>query len=81
MAKINSVKIKNLWDYRLGNYRSTNHVTLELRGSNTKDTEVKVEAELPIWWFDSIALSMWKIINQQQKSIDELKAAMKNQQQ
>lgn len=79
MAKKNVIKIASLWDYRLGRYRSTNHVTLELRGNNTKGTEVEVTADLPVWWFDSIARSMWEIINQQQKEIDSLKAAMKKE--
>jgi hypothetical protein len=29
-----------------------------------------------VWWFDDIAKSMWRVIEQQQKQIDVLKAAM-----
>ena len=78
MAKKNVIKIKELWDFRLGQWGVSNHVTLELRGSNTKGTEVEIETELPVWWFDDIARKMWQIIQEQQKHIDELKSAMKN---
>ena len=79
-SKRNIVRIEKLYDYRLGKYQFTNQVSLELWGSNTKGTEVLVKAQLPVYWFDSIARSMWEILNQKQREIDELKTAMKNQQ-
>jgi hypothetical protein len=74
--KIRKYKLEEVFDFRLGGWRVTNNATLELRGKTEKGSEIHFEANIPVWWFDDIAKSMWRVIEQQQKQIDVLKAAM-----
>lgn len=78
MEKKNKVILSDMHNIEFGKYRSSNHVGITLTGCNTKGTQVVVEANLPIWWFEDIARDMWTIIEAKEKEIKELKAALQN---